>query len=306
MTDQAEGSGARSGRGVRVVSRSGAASFIGRALARSHRTDETNGNGRRNVRVLHNAMQPPQFYLTASSPCPYLPKKQERKVFTHLAGPSARPLNDLLTQGGFRRSQNIAYRPACDGCAACVSVRVVVDEFTPSRTQRRVLKRNADIVGVPMSLDPTNEQYDLFRQYVDGRHGGGGMAQMTVLDFAMMIEDTFVDTRVVEYRKRNGGILGDDGEEGELVGVALSDALTDGVSLVYSFFAPGEDRRSLGTYMILDHIARARAKGLPYVYLGYWVPGSAKMSYKARFQPQEHLHHAGWARAVETGAKTGD
>ena len=217
-------------------------------------------------------------------------------MFTHLAGPAARSLNDLLTQGGFRRSQNIAYRPACHGCNACVSVRVVVDEFDPGRSLRRVATRNADLIGTEVAPEPTSEQYDLFRQYVDARHGDGGMADMTVLDYAMMVEDTYVDTRVVEYRRRGPDSFATGKGEGELVAVALSDMLTDGVSLVYSFFAPGEDRRSLGTFVILDHIARARAAGLPYAYLGYWVGGSQKMDYKMRFQPQEHLRARGWER----------
>ena len=298
MTDHADGSDARKGVGARVVGKNGAASFVGRALARTHLNEQGPPSGKkRMVRVLHNAVQPPQFYLTAPSPCPYLAGEEERKVFTHLAGPAARPLNDLLTQGGFRRSQNIAYRPACKGCSACVSVRVVVDEFTPGRSLRRVAARNSDLIGTPAAPEPTNEQYELFRQYIDARHGDGGMADMTVLDYAMMVEDTYVDTRVVEYRRRGPNSFTTSEGEGELVAVALSDALVDGLSLVYSFFVPGEERRSLGTFMILDHIARARAAGLPYVYLGYWVEGSRKMDYKMRFRPQQHLMHEGWQRA---------
>jgi leucyl-tRNA---protein transferase len=227
----------------------------------------------------------PQFYLTAPSPCPYLPGKEERKVFTHLVGQRASELNDLLTHGGFRRSQSIAYRPACETCRACVSVRVVVSDFRPSRSMRRVLDRNSDIHGDMRNAQPTSEQYSVFRTYLDSRHYDGGMADMTVLDYAMMVEDSHVETRIVEYRRA-----------GELLAVALTDVLGDGLSMVYSFFEPEQGPRSLGTFMILDHIARARRMGLPYVYLGYWVRGSRKMDYKGRFLPQERLMAEGWSR----------
>ncbi len=238
----------------------------------------------------------PQFYLTSPSICPYLPGKEERKVFTHIIGKRARDLNELLTQGGFRRSQTIAYRPACETCRACVSVRVLVDEFEPSGNMRRVLKDNRDLIGVASPNRPSSDQYSLFRRYLDARHRDGGMADMTVLDYSMMIEDSHVDTQVVEYRRRgiDSGITGRG--TGDLVAVSLTDEMSDGLSMVYSFFDPEEAHRSLGTFMILDHIARAKALGLPYLYLGYWVEGSKKMDYKARFLPQERLMPAGWAR----------
>lgn len=236
----------------------------------------------------------PQFYLTAPSACPYLPEREERKVFTHLVGERASDLNDLLTQGGFRRSQSIAYRPACENCRACVSVRVVVDEFRPSRSMRRIRDRNADVSGEMRVATPTSEQYGIFRAYLDARHQDGGMADMTVLDYAMMVEDSHVDTRVIEYRRRIPANRS--GQRSELLGVALTDVLRDGLSMVYSCFEPDEGRRSLGTVMILDHIARARRMGLAYVYLGYWVEGSRKMDYKARFLPQERLGPDGWNR----------
>lgn len=236
----------------------------------------------------------PQFYLTAPSACPYLPEREERKVFTHLVGERASDLNDLLTQGGFRRSQSIAYRPACENCRACVSVRVVVDEFRPSRSMRRIRDRNADVSGEMRVATPTSEQYGIFRAYLDARHQDGGMADMTVLDYAMMIEDSHVSTRLVEYRRR--GPDNGSARRGHLLAVALTDVLKDGLSMVYSFFEPEESHRSLGTLMILDHVARARRMGLGYVYLGYWVQGSRKMDYKARFLPQERLGPDGWNR----------
>ncbi len=241
----------------------------------------------------------PQFYLTAPAPCPYLPDRLERKVFTHLVGERATALNDVLTQGGFRRSQNIAYRPACEGCRACVSVRVLAGAFEWTRSFRRIRNANADVAGREIDSAPSSEQYALFRAYLDDRHADGGMADMSVLDYAMMVEDTHVETILVEYRVAPAP---DDTEEdrragGRLIACALTDVLSDGLSMVYSFFEPDEAHRSLGTYMILDHVERARRMGLPYVYLGYWVNGSPKMDYKKRFQPQEHLGPQGWRRA---------
>lgn len=226
----------------------------------------------------------PQFFITAPSPCPYLPGKVERKVFTHLVGQDARLLNSQLSQGGFRRSQNIAYRPACDGCTACVSVRVPVAGFAPNRTMRRVLRDNADLDSRAVKPQATHEHYSLFRSYIDARHGDGGMADMTVLDFVAMVDDAFVDNRLVEYRLPGG----------MLVGAVLIDLLADGISMIYSFYDSELVKRSLGTFMILDNIARARKLGLPYLYLGYWVNGSRKMAYKARFLPQERLGSDGW------------
>ena len=238
----------------------------------------------------------PQFYLTAPSPCPYLPGKEERKVFTHLVGERAPELNDLLTHGGFRRSQSIAYRPACESCRACVSVRVVVDAFRATRSMRRVLDLNADLVGEMRIPVPTSEQYSVFRGYLDSRHRDGGMADMTVLDYAMMVEDSHVETRIIEYRRRGPDTHVTGRGTGALLGAALTDVLGDGLSMVYSFFDPDVSARSLGTFMILDHIARARRLGLSYVYLGYWVKGSKKMDYKGRFLPQERLMPEGWLR----------
>jgi arginine-tRNA-protein transferase len=245
--------------------------------------------------VTQHSRDTPQFYLTAPSPCPYLAGKEERKVFTHLVGERAGELNDLLTQGGFRRSQSIAYRPACDTCRACISVRVVVDDFRPSRNMRRVFDRNEDIIGEVRAAQPSSEQYSVFRAYLDSRHRDGGMADMTVLDYAMMVEDSHVTTRLIEYRRRTPD-SGFTGRGGALLAVSLTDVLGDGLSMVYSYFDPDEAARSLGTFAILDHIARARQMGLPYLYLGYWVRGSKKMDYKGRFLPQERLMPNGWLR----------
>ncbi len=246
--------------------------------------------------MTHHSTQSPQFFLTAPSPCPYVEGQFERKVFTHLVGDKAPEMNDLLTQGGFRRSQNIAYRPACESCRACVSVRILAQEFAFSRSMRRVLQSNEDLIGVLHDAEPSTEQYSLFRQYLDARHNRGGMSDMTVLDYAMMVEDTHVPTKIIEYRRRGPDTLITGRGTGELIAVALTDQMSDGLSMVYSYYNPDFEHRSLGTFMILDHIRRTAAAGLPHVYLGYWVNGSRKMNYKVRFQPQEHLGPRGWTR----------
>jgi leucyl-tRNA---protein transferase len=227
----------------------------------------------------------PQFYLTQPSACPYLPGRHERKVFTKLTGGLSRQVHESLTRVGFRRSQNIAYRPACDGCSACTSVRILVDAFEPSRNMRRTIGANADVAAAFAGPLATEEQFHLLRRYLDGRHRGGGMSEMGILDYVAMVEDTTIDTHVVEYRSRS---------DGRLIACALSDAMSDGLSMVYSFFDPQEDLRSLGTYMVLHHIEAARARNLPYVYLGYLVEGCRKMSYKARFGPLEAHGPDGW------------
>lgn len=233
----------------------------------------------------------PQFYVTSPTPCPYLPGRMERKIFTHLLGDSARVINDALTAAGFRRSQHIAYKPACDACRACVSVRIPVFDFEASRGEKRVLRANGDLKRVPIEPKASMEQFSLLRAYLDDRHPAGGMSEMTVLDYAAMVEETPITTSLVEYRQ-----TGDEGTEGagKLLGCALSDRLGDGISMVYSFYAPGEARRSLGTHMILDHIDYTASLGLPYLYLGYWVSGCRKMDYKRRFSPLEALGPQGW------------
>jgi leucyl-tRNA---protein transferase len=231
----------------------------------------------------------PQFFITGPSPCPYLPGKQERKIFTHLVGQDSRALNTQLSQGGFRRSQNIAYRPACDFCNACTSVRVPVQSFDWRKGFRRVLKRNEDIVATVVDPIATSEHYSLFRTYVDTRHSDGGMANMTVLDFAAMIDETNADSRLVEYRFAKGHP-----QYGELIATVLMDVLGDGLSLIYSFYDPTYEQRSFGTLVVLDAILRVKRIGLPYLYLGFHVSGAKKMEYKSRFMPQERLTPAGW------------
>ncbi len=236
----------------------------------------------------HSLPITPQFYVTAPQPCPYLEGKMERKLFTALHGSAAAALNDSLSKQGFRRSQNVLYRPSCAECSACFSARIRVADFRPSKSQRRAMKRNRHLVREAMSPWATDEQYDLFRAYLESRHADGGMADMDVFEFSAMIEETPIRTRVIEYTDPGAG------EAERLAAVCLTDVMDDGLSLVYSFFDPARAHQSLGTYIILDHIEIARAAGLPYVYLGYWVPGSPKMSYKARFRPLEIYRNGEW------------
>jgi leucyl-tRNA---protein transferase len=233
----------------------------------------------------------PEFYITAPQPCPYIPGRLERKLFTHLTKDKSNFLIDNLLKGGFRRSQNIAYMPYCDACSACVPVRIVVDAFRPKRSLKRIARTNLDLTATRMTPAPSSEQYSLFRSYIDARHGDGGMAEMSVLDYSLMVEDSVVETIVTEYRLKPN-------EEGvsPLMAVSLCDRLSDGISMVYSFYDPGHAPRSLGTYMILEQVEFARAAGVPFVYLGYWIEGSRKMRYKNRFQPQEQLTSKGWVR----------
>jgi len=231
----------------------------------------------------------PQFYVTAPQPCPYLDGRMERKLFTALQGEHAEKLNDSLSQQGFRRSQNVLYRPSCAECSACMSARVNVAAFRPGRTQKRLLKRNANLKRSANSAWATEDQFELFRRYLDSRHATGGMADMDIFEFAAMIEETPIRSRVVEYSRTRA-----DGRPTELAAVCLTDVLADGLSMVYSFYDPDTPSESLGTHVILDHIKIAQDAGLPYVYLGYWVPGSPKMGYKAKFTGVEVYVGGAW------------
>ncbi len=232
----------------------------------------------------------PRFFVTSPAPCPYLPGRSERKVFTELKGSHADQLNEALGRIGFRRSQTVAYRPSCLDCQACVSVRVLASKFRPSGTQKRDLKRNSDLIVSECRPWATDEQFELLARYLGARHPDGGMSAMDELDYADMIEHTPVSTVVTEYREPDA-----QGRPGRLVGACLTDRQSDGLSMIYSFYDPDHtDRAGLGNFIILDHIRRAAAEALPYVYLGYWVEGSPRMQYKVRYRPLERLTREGW------------
>jgi leucyl-tRNA---protein transferase len=250
----------------------------------------------------HSLPIAPQFYVTAPQPCPYLEGRSERKLFTALQGENAEKLNDALSKQGFRRSQNVLYRPSCAECMACLSARIRVADFQPSKSQRRTLKRNADLRREATSPWATEDQYGLFRRYLDSRHSDGGMADMDIFEFAAMIEETPVKSRVVEYSAPPDA----PGGRRKLTAVCLTDVLDDGLSMVYSFYDPARTPDSLGTYIILDHVAIARRSGLPYVYLGYWVPGSRKMGYKANFNALEIYKNGRWQDIGEPDQHTSE
>jgi arginine-tRNA-protein transferase len=236
--------------------------------------------------------RPQFFYTTAPLPCPYLPGRTERKIVTELSGTEAEALHERLSRAGFRRSHNIAYAPVCPGCQACVPIRVVSEDFTPDRTQRRILRANADLTVSEMPARATAEQFTLFQRYQKNRHADGDMAAMGYYDYRAMIEDTPISTGILEFRDA----------QDRLLGACLTDWLADGLSAVYSFFDTDQEKRSLGTFAVLWLIGRARSLGLPYVYLGYWVPESRKMAYKARFRPSEILMSGAWHRLGDNGA----
>ncbi len=228
--------------------------------------------------------RPQFFYTTAPLPCPYLAGRTERKVVTEITGPDSDTLHDRLSRAGFRRSHNIAYAPVCPSCQACVPIRIPVKTFQPDRTQRKIAKVNAGLESFIVPPRATAEQFQLFQRYQGARHGEGDMATMGFYDYRAMVEDTPIQTVIVEYRDA----------EDALISACLVDQLGDGISAVYSFFAPGLEKRSLGTHAVLWLIEYARQLGLPYVYLGYWVPESRKMAYKSRFRPSEVLIGGAW------------
>lgn len=241
------------------------------------------------------------FYRSGPMPCPYLSGRVEQQLFAELSGPMALDVFDELSKGGFRRSHHIIYKPSCAGCSACVPVRIVADRFRPGRTWRKIINRNADLRVTEVGTRITEEQFELFRRYTNRRHGDGEMAKMSRRDYAAMVLSSPIDTVLVEFRR----------PDRRLVAVCLMDRLAGGLSAVYSFFDPAEDRRSLGSYVILWMIEHARRHDLDHVYLGYWVAGSPKMDYKIRFRPLEGFGPGGWREIAdpdpaETARESGD
>jgi leucyl-tRNA---protein transferase len=234
--------------------------------------------------AIQNRAQPLPFLVTTEMPCPYLAGRVERKVVTDLSGPGAADTYEILSRAGFRRSHSIAYRPACPGCSACVAVRVVVAGFAAGPSLRRIARRNDDLVAALRPTRGTPEQFALFTRYLGGRHQDGEMVGMSLHEYVAMVEDSPLQSNLVELR---------DGR-GRLVGCCLVDWTRDGVSAVYSFYDVDQPRRSLGSYLILWLIGEAARRGLPYAYLGYWVAGSRKMAYKSRFRPLEGYGRIGW------------
>lgn len=233
-----------------------------------------------------------RFFMSGPAPCPYLPDQVERKLFTRLKGnpEQAHEINSQLMRAGFRRSHEIVYRPACPNCNACVPVRVPVRMFNPSASLRRIMRRNADLAVEVAAATMTEENYALFLAYQAARHPDSDMAAMSKTEFRAMLEDGVIPVKLYQLRDKDG----------VLVGCILTDQVSDGLSAVYSFFKPDEERRSLGLQLILTLIDQARQANLPYVYLGYWIAGSRKMTYKNRFQPLQILTAQGWEWMSQT------
>jgi leucyl-tRNA---protein transferase len=225
-----------------------------------------------------------QFFATAPVPCPYIPDRAERKLIVELAGRAAPAFYDELSRAGFRRSHRFSYRPACRSCDACVPVRIAVARFADTRSTRRVRNANRDIAGLVLDPRATEEQFALFARYQRSRHCDSEMAAMSYADYRSMVEDSAVRTAIIEHRDRAGA----------LAAVSLIDRLDDGVSAVYSFYDPAQQRRSLGTWCILWLVEECRGAGLAHVYLGYWIAESPKMAYKARFPALERLADGRW------------
>lgn len=222
------------------------------------------------------------LYLMQPGPCPYLPGLTEQKVITVLDDFTA-PLSPLLTQRGFRRTQHMFYRQQCPNCRACIASRLRLAGFRPDRSFRRVLYKNERLTYSVVSPDAMPDDYELFTRYLQARHAEGDMAKMPYSDFLAMMEDSPTDTRFLICR---------DGSK--TLGIMLFDEMPDGTSAVYSFFDPAEEKRSLGTWMILKLIEYTIGTERPYLYLGFWVKNSPKMSYKARFQPLELFIDENW------------
>jgi arginyl-tRNA--protein-N-Asp/Glu arginylyltransferase len=230
------------------------------------------------------------FFMTSPMPCPYFSDRVERRLITELVGPDSQALHDQLTRAGFRRSHGTAYAQACSRCNDCIAIRIKAREFSSSRSQRRIAKRNKELVANEVSAIANEEQFILFEAYQASRHAGGDMETMDYCDYQSLVEENTIDTAIIEFRLND-----------RLVACIIVDKISDGFSAVYSFFdTEFESRRSLGTFMILWLIEHTRALELDYVYLGFWINNCQKMSYKKNFIPLEYFLSGSWEPHEDT------
>jgi arginine-tRNA-protein transferase len=224
------------------------------------------------------------FFTTAPRPCPYFSDRIERRVVTELVGNESQALHDQLTRSGFRRSHGTAYAQACPSCNQCIAIRIRAREFNYSRSQRRIAKRNNELIVNEVSAIANEEQFILFEAYQASRHAGGDMETMDYSDYQSLLEENTVDTALIEFRHND-----------HLIACIIVDKISDGFSAVYSFFdTEFESQRSLGTYMILWLIEHTKALDFDYVYLGFWINNCQKMSYKKNFQPLDCFLSGSW------------
>ncbi|WP_136067149.1 arginyltransferase [Modicisalibacter radicis] len=230
-----------------------------------------------------------RFFLTVPHACSYLPDREATTLFLDPQESPGQGVYDALALLGFRRSGRHLYRPHCEGCSACISVRIPVAEFAPNRTQRKLLRRNGDLEVHERPAVFDAEHYALYARYIRDRHADGDMYPPSHEQYRTFLTLDHPYARLLEFR-----------HDRQLLAVAAIDVLSHGLSAIYTFFDPSPEhqRRSLGTYAVLQQVAMAHRLHLPHVYLGYWIRESPKMNYKHSFQPLEFLDGRHWRRAI--------
>lgn len=226
-----------------------------------------------------------RLFRTAPHPCGYWPEREARDLVLDQRDPRLPLFYPMALEWGFRRSGDLVYRPSCHACNVCIAVRIPVADFRPDRSQRRCLRRNADIESriVPPELD--DERLDLYQRYLGARHPGGGMDGHGAHEFEQFLIGSWNDSRFLELREAGSH---------RLLAVAVTDRVPGALSAVYTFFDSDAAERGLGTLGILRQIEWAHREGRSHLYLGYWIDGHRKMDYKRRFQPLEHFDGRGW------------
>ncbi|MEE3165730.1 MAG: arginyltransferase [Pseudomonadota bacterium] len=234
-----------------------------------------------NIKMFHRE----DFFLSKPFQCAYKSHMHEKKIFSFIPNEDGEDLYNLLIQKGFRRSQNILYRQVCEKCSSCRSIRIIIDGFIPSKSQKRIRNKNKGLFNIKLIDYPSMEQFLLFKKYLSFKHPKSEMNEMLFEEYKNMIADSGIQSRIMEYRHKE-----------RLIACCISDFLKDSLSLVYSFYDPAYLKNSLGKYIILDHIQFAKSINKPYLYLGYWVEGCQEMEYKSNFKTSEILINNSWQK----------